>query len=69
MRYADAEEIFQPGKTAGSVEQEAKKVGEGGVRDAVGCPGAVVIHFRDTSGVLLAGVHLTICGRYWLKKV
>ena len=47
---AGEEEVFEPGEAGRGVEEEAEEVGEGGVGDAVGGPGAVVVHFGDASG-------------------
>ena len=40
---------LEKGEAGGGGEEEAQEVREGGVRDAVGGPGAVVVHFGNTS--------------------
>ena len=44
------EVVGEDGHADYGVEDEAKEVGEGDEGDAVSGPGAVVVHFRDTSG-------------------
>ena len=41
---------LEEGEACGCGEEEAEEVREGGVGDAVGGPGAVVVHFGDASG-------------------
>jgi hypothetical protein len=56
MRDSGEEEELQEGEARGGVKEEAEKVWEGGVGDAVCGPGAVVVHFGDASVGYLAGV-------------
>ena len=46
------EERLEEGEAGGGVEEEAEEVGEGGGRDAVVCPGAVMVHFWDAPTLL-----------------
>ena len=45
---AGGEVVGEEGHAEDGVEDEAEEMGEGGVRDAVGCPWAVVVHFGYT---------------------
>lgn len=60
---------LEEGEARGGGEEEAQEVREGGVRDAVGGPGAVVVHFGDASGGFVS-VCVLINSRwiFWRKQ-
>lgn len=43
------EEVLKQRETEGCVDKKAQEVGKCGVRDAIGGPGAMVVHFWYTS--------------------